>query len=165
MIEVLDNDYKNILTNEYEQNYKKLYLIALSILKNPQNAEDALQEAFLKAYSKMDSLRNPALLSTWITRILMNECYSYYRKNKYNILSIDELSDSDVVYFDNEQWMLFKSISMLKKQEQKVVALRFYYGMSLDSIAKTLSKPLSSIKSLLYRSIEKIKKNWSEIDE
>ena len=52
---------------QYERIYKKLYLTALSILRNPSLAEDALQEAALKSYEKYSSLREPAFFSTWMS--------------------------------------------------------------------------------------------------
>ncbi len=159
------SNYKACFINEYEKQQKKLYLMALAILKNPHYAEDAVQEAALKAYNKYATLKDPSLFSTWITRILINECKMMLRKNKNISLYIDEIAEDNRVSFNHEQWRFFELISDLNEKEKNILILRYFYRMPLKDIAKTLYLPLSTVKTRLYRALETIRKDWSEFDD
>ena len=150
---------------QYERIYKKLYLTALSILRNPSLAEDALQEAALKSYEKYSSLREPACFSTWMSRVVINECRQLLRRNRNAALPLSELEESGLCSFDEEQWLFFDLISRQKKSDREILTLRYFHQLSLEEISGVLSLPLSTVKSRLYRSLEAIKKDWREPNE
>ena len=62
-----------------------MYRVAKSILHLDQDCADAIQSAILNAYEKLDTLRNEKFFKTWLTRILINECYKILRSNKEQI--------------------------------------------------------------------------------
>jgi len=80
----MDSNFK-ILYTKYK---KRVYSICLLILKNHYLAEEASQEAFLKAYKNLDSLKDPAKLEAWIASIASKCAIDIYRKNK-NVVNID----------------------------------------------------------------------------
>lgn len=87
------------------------------------------------------------------------------RKNKNVLLSIDEIVMESLVSFNDEQWEFFEVISELKEKEKKILTLRYYYQMSIEEISHVLCVPLSTVKSRLYRTLEDLKIDWSELDE
>ena len=65
----------------YSQCRKQMIVIATSILKNEDDASDAVSNAVLKAYTKINQLKKYEFFKTWVTKILKNECYEIIRKN------------------------------------------------------------------------------------
>ena len=77
--------------------YELIYHLALRMLQNPQDAEDVLQETFIKAYRHIRDFDGRASLSTWLYRIATNEALMHLRRKKPETLSIEEPSDEDGV--------------------------------------------------------------------
>ena len=73
---------KEIFSAEVLKAEKSLYHIAKSILTNDEDCADAMQNAILHAYEKLHTLRKEAYFKTWLTRILINECYQIIRSKK-----------------------------------------------------------------------------------
>ena len=65
-----------------QRNNGRLYRVARSVLKNDSDAEDAVQEAYLKAYAKLGDFRGESALSSWLTRIVLNESLRRLRKGR-----------------------------------------------------------------------------------
>ena len=76
---------KEQFTTEVLKAEKSLYHIAKSILGNDEDCADAMQNAILHAFEKLHTLQNSKYFKTWITRILMNECYQLIRSKKEQI--------------------------------------------------------------------------------
>jgi len=72
-----------------------IYRLAIKMLKDPQDAEDVLQETFLKAYRHLSGFDGRSSLSTWLYRIATNEALMALRRRKFNIVSIDQPADDD----------------------------------------------------------------------
>lgn len=153
-----------LFTLEYKKNYRKLYLVALSIVKDSQLAEDAVQEAALKSYRNISTLREASLFSTWLTRILINECYMILRKNKNVMLleSFESLEEKGTT-FSQTQYDFLHIISNLKDKDKKIISLRYLNQMSLNEISDVLNIPLSTVKSRLYRALKELRKDWGEL--
>ena len=151
---------------DFEQQFlqleRNLYLTALSILRNQEDAKDAVQEAIYYAYRKQNSLINKSAFKAWITKIVINESYKIFHKRKqfvdideFDPLCFDSAKDSDLVFFD--------LISKLKKKTDKtIVILKFYNDFSLKQISELLKIPISTVKSRYYRALNKIKSEMEE---
>src|SRR5690349_20215854 len=72
-----------------EQHSPHIYRLALKILSDPQDAEDVLQETFIKALRALPSFEGRSSLSTWLYRIAVNEALMHVRKHKPEVVSID----------------------------------------------------------------------------
>jgi RNA polymerase sigma-70 factor (ECF subfamily) len=78
----------------FETYSPRLYRVAFSVLRNKEDAEDAVQDGWCRAYSKLHTFEGRSSLSTWLTRIVINSALMIRRKNKYQSLtSLDEISD------------------------------------------------------------------------
>ena len=70
----------------------RLYRVSCGLLKNPQDRLDAAQEAVIRAWERIGSLKRPEYFETWLTRILINVCYDMLRSRK-NIVPLEELAE------------------------------------------------------------------------
>lgn len=77
----------------YKLYYEKIYALALTVTKNPSDAEDVLQITLVKAWQNIDKLDNPSAFNTWLQRITINQCNSMLRGSKQNY-SIDDEGDN-----------------------------------------------------------------------
>jgi len=162
MIKIESHDLKSVVSNCFIENQKKLYLTALAITKNHQHAEDALQETYIKTIKKYRQLRDTTVATTWITRIVINECKNILKRNK--TISLDSL-EFEIPYatdFDDEELHFYSIISNLTLQDKEIMTLKYFHGYTLDEISLILNMSISTVKSRVYRAIEKIKSEWRD---
>ncbi len=147
---------KNEFSKKILEAEQTLYRVSKSILINDADCEDAVQEAVLKAYLKRNSLREEKYFKTWLTRILINECYQLLRTKK------QELSYED--YFQEEQAEtnqhseLYDAILKLNIKHRMPIILHYIEGYSVNEIAKLLRVPSGTVKSRLSKGRKQLKK-------
>lgn len=134
---------------------KSLYRVAKSILGNDEDCADAMQNAILKAYEKLDTLRNVQHFKTWITRILMNECYQILRKN-HKYVTLEEMTtvaDLEGGHTDSWQYeaMAMQELMRLDEKFRIPFVLHEVEGYSLKEIAKMLGLTETNVKSRIFR--------------
>lgn len=155
------NKMEEAVINNFLENQKKLFMTALVITKNYHDAEDAVQETFIKVKRQYKSVKHSEYIKTWITRILINQCKDMLRCNKNYILNMDILINKYFIEFNDQELVFFDLISNLDTDDREIVTLRFFHSLKLDEISEILNIPISTTKTRLYRAIEKLKKNWS----
>ena len=130
----------------------------MSYVKNRDAALDVVQEAIVKALSKVDTVREPAYLKTWFYRILINEAMNHFRRNR-NLVSLEEvMADRAAEPRDpGERLDLYDAIDRLSFPEQTVIKLRYFEDMKLEEIAQATGANLNTVKSRLYKAIRKLK--------
>lgn len=137
------------------------YNLAISIVKDTDNAEDIVQESFIKAYKSLRSFKKDAKFSSWLYRIVVNEAYMFLRKNKRNFAEIDD-SLNKLVYEEpkeNQQWELAKKkILSLNPNEALVLNLFYLEEKNIKEIANITGWSTSNIKVLLHRARKNVKK-------
>ena len=142
------------------QNSKyKMYKVAMAILKNDDDACDAIQEALLSAYKNFYSLREPQYFNTWITRILINKCYDIInQKKKIAFLNKELELDGDASYYDRykEESIVENVLNQIDSDLKTVTLLYYYNEFQIDEIAEILNIPVGTVKSSLSRAREKI---------
>lgn len=121
-----------------EQVRLKLYKTALLYLGSEALALDAVDEAVYKALKGYKKLRQPEYFDTWITRILINECYNELRRQK-RFRPLEELPETAEEVFDSLP--LKEAIRRLPKDLKEVVILRYFAGYTLAETALTLEIP------------------------
>lgn len=154
------------LVNRYE---RKIYRLAKNITRNDEDAEDVLQDAFLKAYSHLDNFKGDSKFYTWIVRIAVNEALMRLRKRKTDrSVPLDEpmdLGDETVtreiaVWEDNpeqryskEEWrqILDEAVDSLKPDFRTVFVLRDIEELSTEETAEALGISVPAVKSRLLR--------------
>jgi RNA polymerase sigma-70 factor (ECF subfamily) len=154
------------LVHRYE---RKIYRLAKNITRNDEDAEDVLQDAFLKAYTHLDSFKGDSKFYTWIVRIAVNEALMRLRKRKTDrSVPLDEpveLGEETVareiaVWEDNpeqqysqEEWrrILDEAVDDLKPDFRTVFVLRDIEELSTEETAETLGISVPAVKSRLLR--------------
>jgi RNA polymerase sigma-70 factor (ECF subfamily) len=154
------------LVNRYE---RKIYRLAKNITRNDEDAEDVLQDAFLKAYTHLDHFKGDSKFYTWIVRIAVNEALMRLRKRKTDrSVPLDEpveLGEETVtreiaVWEDNpeqqysqEEWrrILDEAVEELKPDFRTVFVLRDIEELSTEETAETLGISIPAVKSRLLR--------------
>lgn len=139
---------------------KTLFHVAFSILQNEQDCADAVQEAITKAYMKKNQLQNSAYFKTWLTRIVINECYNLLRKRKQYVEFCEEVvADRSYLneYIKEEYLDLYQAISKLKEKDKICVLLFYMEDYSVSQIAEVLKVSQGTVKSRLNRARKQLK--------
>ena len=159
------------LVNRYE---RRIFRLAMNITQNREDAEDATQDAFMKAFTHLDSFQGGSRFYTWLVRIAVNESLMRLRRRRPNVVSLDEPTetDEDLVPRQVEDWgptpeqryartemnsILTNSISDLDPIFRTVFLLRDVEGLSTEETAETLGVSTPAVKSRLLRARLKLR--------
>jgi RNA polymerase sigma-70 factor (ECF subfamily) len=167
---VRDGDIKafEILVGRYQQRVMRL---ALSILKDPMEAEEVVQDVFFAVFEKIDTFRGEASLSTWIHRIAVNAALLRKRRDKSGSnVSLDEamprfddkgsvvertvdwsVQGRDPVLEEESRKVIQTAIGHLDSKYQTVFTLRDVEGFSIESTARMLDLGIPAVKTRLHR--------------
>lgn len=139
------------------ENYESYYRLAFSYVHQEADAMDIVQEGACKAMAKARSLREESFAGTWIYRIMINTAKDYLKKyeKERETLREDMVVSPERREADPE---LQEALERLPMQEKTLIILRFYEDRPLSEIAEILQENLSTIKSRLYRTLEKLRK-------
>ena len=137
-----------------------LFHVAFSILHEEQDCADAVQEAITKAYAQREKLQNSDYFKTWLTRIVINECYNLLRKKRrYTNLCEETVADKEYLqeYIKEEYLDLYQAINKLEEKEKICVLLFYMEDYSVAQIAEVLKIPGGTVKSRLNRARKQLK--------
>ena len=134
---------------------KTLYHVACGILRSEADREDAVQECILKAWEKRESLKSDAAFRSWVTRILINECYDICRRSS-KIIVLDELPDAVAPdQIGNRE--LRDAIAGLEEIYRLPIILFYVEGFSIREISQMLMIPEGTVKSRLHAGRAKLR--------
>lgn len=141
---------------KYRENY---YRLAYSYVKNAEDALDIVQESVYKAIAAMDSLKNQENIKTWFYRIVVNTSLDFLRKQRKSIaVDIEVLADLDWGTVDDYQdFDLQKALDSLPDKYRTVVILKYFEDLKIDEIAEILNENTNTVKTRLYKSLEKLR--------
>jgi RNA polymerase sigma-70 factor, ECF subfamily len=167
---------RRIQSGEPEQFYelirpleRRVYAAAFAILRNQADAEDAAQEAILKAFTNLRQFRGEARFSTWLIQIAVNEARMRRRKDHADVIEpIGEREDADGVYTPREfaDWhevpsealerrevrdLLLEALASLGSKYREVFVLRDVQHLSIEEVSQTLGISTASVKTRLLR--------------
>lgn len=129
-----------------------LYRTARSILRNEQDAQDAVQEAVTQAFARLHTLRDPAKFKPWLLRILVNTCYDTCRRRRSTVYLEAVEETLAAPQSDCEERMSLWSAVMRLPEEQKAVVTLFYYeDLPIRAISEVLGVTQGTVKTRLSR--------------
>lgn len=141
-----------------------VYNLAYRMLNNAGEAEEAAQEAFIRAFTRLNSYDSRRKFSTWLLSITSNYCIDQLRKRRAILLSLDEplaphpalMSDKTAapeaqVVQGEQQALVQELLQELAPEYRQAVVLRYWYEMSYEEIAAVMDTSVSAIKSRLFR--------------
>jgi len=168
-LEALKSGNREAFAKLVEETSPQIYQIALRILGNAQDAEDALQETYIKALHSLPDFEGRSNLNTWLYRIVVNEALMIIRKHKTSPLTLDESDQDYAVATDqmkivgwqslpegellsNEaRFFLDKAVMNLSPVLRVVFVMRDLQGLSIQQTAETLGITDSTVKTRLSR--------------
>jgi RNA polymerase sigma-70 factor (ECF subfamily) len=129
----------------------RLYALACLILRDSDRAEDATQEAFVRAWREVPKLRDAERFDAWLRRLVVNACYDearrIRRRAEVSLVLLDQRSVLDPSSSMAETDRVDRAFRRLPLDQRVVLALQHYYDLSHVEIAETLGIPLGTVKS------------------
>ena len=160
-----------ILMQQYGQ---KLYWHIRRIIVGHDDAEDVLQETFIKIYDNIGSLKGKEKLATWIYTIATNEALAVLRRQKRFYQSLDDamgeiltskLKAENPIDGNKAEVLFQEALLQLPTQQRIAFNLRYYDELSYDDIAKITGKNVGTLKTNYHYAAEKVKKYIKEHTE
>lgn len=171
-----DRDALSVLM---ERHYRRIYRVALSYLRDPDEALDVVQETFVKAFQNAARWDARAEVGSWLTRIGINQAIDRYRRVRRRRQSEQPLEDgagdhdgrwSDGGPSPERQALghemgarIAGALRGLPERQRAIVVLRHYDEMTLEEIADTLGVSLGTVKSSLHRAIHRLRDRLREL--
>jgi RNA polymerase sigma-70 factor (ECF subfamily) len=161
---------------ELVEMYKdKIYHLGYRMLNQRQEAEDIVQETFLRVYKNLDRYDENQKFSTWIYRIATNLCIDRLRKRKpsysidaeltenegtdwHALLASDDASPETELILSETQQHIREAIQSLPDKYKSVVVLRYLHDLSLQEISDILEMPVTTVKTRVHRGREFLRK-------
>lgn len=139
----------------------RAYRLAGLILGNSHDAEDATQDALLRAWRSASSLRDPAGFQAWFDRILVNVCRDRLRRrSRIRFIALDPGTDVELTgdpirsILDRDEAL--RALDSLNPDERTVLVLHFWADLTLAATAERLGWPIGTVKSRLHRALERM---------
>ena len=164
-----DQDAFTYIVETYQ---RPVYNLCYRMLGDPQEAEDASQETFWRAYQALRRYDQQRSFITWLLSIAAHYCIDQQRKKRFPILALDILPDEDApdpapdpekVFNELEQrGQMQRLLSHLGPQDRAAIVLRYWYEFSEEEIARTLSLTVSAVKSRLFRARKEMALAWEK---
>jgi RNA polymerase sigma-70 factor (ECF subfamily) len=151
---------------------KPVYHLCYRMLGNPNDAEDAAQETFLRAYKSIRRYDVKRSFATWILSIASHYCIDQLRKRRFTAISLDDDERSwmeppdpgpnpEMVYTMKEkEKQVHTLLDQLGPKDRAAVIMRYWYEFSYDEISKALSLSVSAVKSRLHRARKELASQW-----
>ena len=135
------------------------YRLARAILRDPSKAQDATHDAFVQAWRKWSTLRDPARFEHWFDRILVNTCRNRLRASRRRATDISAevaTASGDPFAQGHVRADIGSAIAALSPDHQVVVALRFYRDLTIEEIAARLGIPSGTVQSRLHYALKRL---------
>jgi RNA polymerase sigma factor (sigma-70 family) len=136
----------------------RLDATARLILRDPDLAQDAVQETLIRAWRGLPGLRDPGAFDHWLHTLVAHACLELIRKRKRRVIEVelsptDDLSTLDAAAHIANRDQLDRALARLEPEVRAVVVLYFYLDLPLARIADVLGVPVGTVKSRLHRSL------------
>ena len=161
--------FELIVAQYSEQLYWQIRRMVLS----HEDANDLLQNTFIKAWTNIDYFRAEAKLSTWLYRIALNECLTFLnRQRATTTVAIDDPEaaivqklESDPYYSgDQVQMLLQKALLTLPEKQRMVFNLKYYQEMKYEEMSEIFGTSVGALKASYHHAVKKIEKFLEEVD-
>ena len=146
------------LEQAYETYADMLYRLALSHLKNPEDAEDTVQEVFVKYMHHFSIFSDEEHERAWLIRTTVNRCYDLLKYNSKRIHEdLDELAEEIAAEEQEQHIEIFRILEKIPAKNKTVIVLHYLEGFSIEEIARMLRISVSAVKMRLSRGREQMK--------
>ena len=155
-----------------ERHQDDVYYLALGLLRNPDDAEDVVQDVFIRAYRSLARFRARSRLSTWLYRVTLNACRDFQRRRRFAALQesiglvpraesrwVEERADADperAAASGEMRQEVARAVGRLSPAERDVFVLRQYNQLSIRETAEITGRAEGTVKNLLFRALRKL---------
>lgn len=142
-----------------------LYWQIRRLVQRHEDADDILQNTFIKAWTSIENFRGDAKLSTWLHKIAINESLTFLEKEKKRqALSLDDASDFVVNNIEADEWidgdetalLLRKAIATLPEKQRIVFNMRYFDELKYEDISEVLGTSVGALKASYHLAVKKI---------
>ena len=149
----------------------QLYWQIRHIVTNHDDANDVLQNTFIKAWSNFDNFRGDAKLSTWLYRIAVNESLTFLQR-RHDTVTLDD-PEADLAnrlesdpYFDGDETdiILQQAIQTLPEKQRLVFNMKYFQNMKYEEMSEILNTSVGALKASYHFAVEKIEKYFNDRD-
>lgn len=148
----------------YEDIYLDLYRFALYIMKQPQDAEDAVSDAVIIAFEKIQALQKPEAFKSWMFQILANCCRKKLKANEQRD-EIQQIAGEETQAGPELSVSLQEAFAQLTDEERLIIGLAVLGGYKSNEIGEQLGIPAATARSKQRRGLQKLKAFLGEEDE
>jgi len=150
----------------YNQYCNGMYIVAKRFVKDDMDAEDVLQDAFIKAFSKLHQFKNEVTFGAWLKRIVINKCIDFLKSKRQQLVDLEE-RHLKVVDTDNDKWLVEDTITIEEVKEaieklpdkyKYVVTLYLIEGYDHQEISEILNITEVTSRTQLSRGKVKLQK-------
>ncbi|MBS1250660.1 MAG: ECF RNA polymerase sigma factor SigW [Chloroflexi bacterium] len=153
---------------------KQVFSVCYRMLGTPTAAEDAAQEAFIRAYKAIDSYDVERSFATWVLSIASNYCIDQIRKRKVTLLSMDnekygwlappaqDPTPERSLVEKEKQAQVHALLETLSETDRAAIVLQYWHDFSYQEIAEALSLTVSAVKSRLFRARKTMAEEWQK---
>ena len=145
-----------------------LYWHIRKMVINHDDANDLLQNTFLKAWSNIENFRGEARLSTWLYKIAINESITFLNKERQRLnVSIDDGDTFLIDKLESDEWFdgdelkreLQKAIAQLPEKQRLIFNMRYFDDMKYEDISEILGTSVGALKASFHHAVKKIEHN------
>jgi len=149
-----DTDAFNLLVRQWE---KPIYNFIVRMIGDRDEAMDLCQDAFMKAYRELNTLKDLDRFSAWLYRIAHNTCFSKLRKDQgKTFVELQPETRAARSSIEN-RLAVEKALQNLPEDQREVVVLKVFQNLKFEEIAAIQDAPVSTVKSRLYMGFEKLR--------
>lgn len=142
----------------YDMYCQAMFTIACRYLNNEEDAKDAMQEGFLKAFASLEKYKPTYSFGSWLKRIIINQCIDQLKKTKLEFISVNDTALNKTIEEDNwnidqeiNRKHVIKAIEELPKKYNIVTTLYLIEGYDHEEISKILDIPVKTSRTQLHR--------------
>jgi len=162
-----------------EQHSHAIFRLAFRMTGNEQDAEDVVQETFLRAYRQLDKYEARSSFSTWLFRIASNYSLDLIRMRKRHedrrergtseehdilqVIPVDTPGPDRIVYGTEVQQKVSAALNQLSAQERTAFVLRHFEGLSIEEIGEALGTGANATKHSIFRAVQKLRKSLEPV--
>ena len=159
-----DSSQFSLLWNKYN---KQIFANVLKLVRSIDDADDIVQDTFLKAFNALHSYNHTFPFPAWLYKIASNTCIDYFRRKRIRPISIENINREggdiydiipdkstpiDVHIINNEmKEALLKAVELLPLRYKQCIQLRHFEELSYEEISLTMNLPLGTVKITLFR--------------
>ena len=174
LIDLCKSNNQQAQLEVYNRYFKAMYNTSLRIVKDSYEAEDIMQDSFLLAFTKLDSLKDPKIFGSWLKRIVINNSIYHYKKNsKYNNVPLDDvmykMEDNQGVSDDYEftnikARQVLESMKSLKDSYRIALNLHLIEGYDYEEISEIMNMSYANCRTTVSRAKESLRQKLQLVE-